>query len=49
MKSLKLYSQLKNNFKIVLKDMNREEIKRILWICIYIRFNNSRVVLKYII
>ena len=30
MKSSNLYSQLKNNLKTVLKDMNREEIKRIL-------------------
>ena len=35
MKSSSLYSQLKNNFKMVSKDMNREEIKRILKICIY--------------
>ena len=34
MKSLNLYSQLKNNFKIVSKDMNREEIKHI-YLCLY--------------
>ena len=38
MKSSNLYSQLKNNFKIVSKGMNRQGIKRILRICIYIIF-----------
>ena len=38
MKSSNLYSQLTNNFKIVSKDKNREEIKRILRICVYTIF-----------
>ena len=38
MKFSNLYSQLKTNFKIVSKDMNREEIKPILKICVYIIF-----------
>ena len=38
MKSSNLYSQLKNNFKIVSKGMNRQGIKHILRICIYIIF-----------
>ena len=38
MKSSNLYSQLKTNFKLVSKDMNRAESKRTFKICIYIIF-----------
>ena len=40
MKSLNLHSQLKNNFKIVAKAMNREKIKRILRIFVYINLRD---------
>ena len=36
MKSSNLYSQLKNNFKIVSENMNREGIKHIASMCVYI-------------
>ena len=36
MKFSNVYSQLKNNFKIISKDINTVEIKRILRICVYV-------------